>query len=929
MVIKRSGAIISVLLIFILSIFVPNYVYSQPNWEFSSRFELLPPSQSFREFLNTNGNLEEANLGYIPSLHDFSYLKGFKPKAAEINSYPSSFDLRTQGKLSPVKNQGPYGTCWAFSTYGSLESSLLPGESWDFSEDNMVNLHGFDLGYNAGGNYDMATAYLVRWSGPVNESDDPYSDHWSPQGLPSQKHVQEVLYLPPRSGPGDNDTIKWALMNYGGVGTSIYWDDSYYNSTYKSYYYSGTATVNHAVVIVGWDDNYDKARFSGASGTPPGNGAFIVRNSWGSSWGEGGYFYVSYYDSRIGSDNAVFNNAEPVTNYGKIYQYDTLGWTTSGSFGSQTGWFAAVFQTTSTETISAVGFYSSALNSSYEVYAQPSYTGSNLKGSLVASGTLSLPGFHTVSFAPQPIPPGYFSVAVKLTTPGFYSPIPVEYPISGYSSTATALPGQTFVSSDGSSWQDLNSIWPNSSVCLKAYAQVSSQPSPSLSFTPSSFTFTATQGGSNPPSQTLEVWNSGGGSMSWTVSKDALWLTLSPTSGNSSGEHDQVTVSVYISGLASGTYSTTITLSGEGASNSPQYLPVTLQVNPPKVLNSLSINPSSWTFTSSTPKQFQATAYFSDGSFEDVTSSSSWSSDNPSVASVNSSGLVTPIFNGSTYIHASYTYNGVTKTAQSSITVDFPHIVSITSGPSASPSTIPSGGSTNLSVSASDSLGHTPNYSWSVVSSSIGSGSFSNPNIQNPTWTAPQNLTGVNQTVTLKVRASCSLDSTKYAEGTVNVTVLPLPSLTVTSPNGGESWTIGSTKNITWTSTGLTGDVKIELNRSYPTGSWEVLFASTPNDGNESWQVSGPSSSSCRLRITSLSNPSVSDISDNNLSILSPPSLSFTPSSFTFTATQGGVNPPPQTLEVWNSGGGTLNWAASKNSSWLSLSPTSGNSSGE
>jgi len=452
---------------------------------------------------------------------------------------------------------------------------------------------------------------------------------------------------------------------------------------------------------------------------------------------------------------------------------------------------------------------------------------------------------------------------------------------------------------------------------------------PSLSFTPSSLTFTATQGGVNPPPQTLEVWNSGGGSMNWTAFEDASWLTLSPTSGSSSGEHDQITVSVNISGLSSGTYSATITLTGEGTSNSPQYIPVNLQVNPPLVLNSLSLTPSSWTFTSSTPKQFQATAYFSDGSSQDVTSSSSWSLDNPSVATVNSSGLVTPISNGSTYIRASYSYNGVTKTAQSSVTVNFPHTISITSGPTASPSTIPSGGSTNLSVSASDSLGHSLTYSWSVFSSSIGSGSFSNPNVQNPTWTAPQNLTGVNQTVTLKVRASCSLDPTKYAEGTVSVTVLPQPSLSLTSPNGGETWTIGGTKNITWTSSNLSGNLKIELNRDYPSGSWETIFSSTPNDGSESWVVTGPASSNCRIKISSLNDPSVYDISDGDFSIIPPPSLSFSPTSLTFTATQGGANPPPQTLEVWNSGGGSMNWTASENSSWLSLSPTSGNSSGE
>jgi hypothetical protein len=125
----------------------------------------------------------------------------------------------------------------------------------------------------------------------------------------------------------------------------------------------------------------------------------------------------------------------------------------------------------------------------------------------------------------------------------------------------------------------------------------------------------------------------------------------------------------------------------------------------------------------------------------------------------------------------------------------------------------------------------------------------------------------VNQTVTLKVRASCSLDPAKYAEGTVNVIVQPAPSITVSSPNGGESWNIGSSQNITWSSTGVTGNLKIELNRNYPSGSWETIFASTSNDGVESWVVTGPVSSACRIRISSLDDPSVWDLSDNNFAI--------------------------------------------------------------
>src|SRR5438046_2979426 len=113
-------------------------------------------------------------------------------------------------------------------------------------------------------------------------------------------------------------------MNIGAVMTSMYFssDSGCYNATTHAYYYTGSG-INHAVDIVGWDDNYPAANFKK---TPPGPGAFLARNSWGPDWGEGGYFYVSYYDSKFGSDNAIFCGVTSPTRYRQIYQYDPLGW---------------------------------------------------------------------------------------------------------------------------------------------------------------------------------------------------------------------------------------------------------------------------------------------------------------------------------------------------------------------------------------------------------------------------------------------------------------------------------------------------------------------------------------------------------------------------------------------------------------------------
>ena len=170
----------------------------------------------------------------------------------------------------------------------------------------------------------MAMAYLTRWSGPVNESDDPYnaSSTTSPTNLNVQKHVQNAYVIPDRSNSTDNNNIKSALMSYGAIFTSMYMSDTYYNATDAAYYDNIATSGNHAVTIVGWDDSYSRYKFSRI---PPGDGAFIVKNSWGSSWGDSGYFYVSYYDKNFGLNNVIFT-ADPASNYGHIYQYDPLGW---------------------------------------------------------------------------------------------------------------------------------------------------------------------------------------------------------------------------------------------------------------------------------------------------------------------------------------------------------------------------------------------------------------------------------------------------------------------------------------------------------------------------------------------------------------------------------------------------------------------------
>jgi C1A family cysteine protease len=459
---------------------------------------MAPPSQAFRDYraarTGSRATLPAAGptFGYMPPPAPpiapqevtsvlFAPPARYTAPVATLLADPATFDLRTLNKLTAVRNQGSFGTCWTFATMASLESALLPGQTADFSEHNLANLSLFSQGYNGGGNAAMSTAYLTRWSGPVSEADDPYpkSAPWpaSPADLPMRAHVQNVDFLPERSGPTDNATLKWAMETYGAVFTSMEWLGTAYRSSTASFYYPPSTTsdniANHAVTLVGWDDNYAAGNFTA---TPPGNGAFLVRNSWGSSWGKSGYFWLSYYDSVCPTGSVAFYGAEPTNNYTRIYQNDPMGWTSDFGYGNPTAWFANAFTAEYTGTVNAIGFYTSTADATYEVRVATT-VGGIAAATTVATGTVHVPGFHTVTVTtPAAISAGaQFVVAVKLTEAGSRWPVAVESPLSNYAD-ATASSGQSYVSASGNSWSDLTSLHANANVCLKAYVDDSGPP---------------------------------------------------------------------------------------------------------------------------------------------------------------------------------------------------------------------------------------------------------------------------------------------------------------------------------------------------------------------------------------------------------------------------------------------------------------------
>lgn len=386
---------------------------------------------------------------------------------------PTKYDLREKERVSEVRNQGSYGTCWSFAALEALESSLLPEESYQFSVDHMTLNNGFNLSQEDGGEYTMAMAYLAAWKGPVYEADDPYGDGETNTELLPVKHVQEMQIIDGK----DYVKIKEAVFKYGGVQTSIYnglrssqASSPYYNKETDAYCYIGTEKPNHDVVIIGWDDSYPKENFSVDL---EGDGAFICQNSWGKDFGRDGVFYISYYDTNIGTHNVVYTNVENTDNYDNIYQSDLCGWIGQLGYNKDSAYGANIYTTTQAEELVAASFYATGKNSQYELYVVHNFEDENSFSERipVASGKLSNAGYYTIDFNQ-----GIFleageryAIVLHIITPESVHPLAIEYAADSATKNVILDDGESYISANGNKWENVNSV-EECNLCIKAFS---------------------------------------------------------------------------------------------------------------------------------------------------------------------------------------------------------------------------------------------------------------------------------------------------------------------------------------------------------------------------------------------------------------------------------------------------------------------------
>lgn len=419
----------------------------------------------------------------------------FSPIVSSTNNYslfvykslfngtlPARYNLAENGFVTDVKNQQDSGNCWAFAALASLETCVLKAsnKTFNFSVENMKNLiemysaYGWKMETNEGGYNGMPMGYLASWLGPVNATLDPFDDKGTLSPLlDSEMHIQNIYVLPARTSYTDNDAIKEAILKYGGLYASYYHSAGYLNSKTNAYYDPYTGNGNHAITVVGWDDNYSKNNFYTA---PAGDGAFIVKNSWGSSWGDNGYFYISYYDRvlfAVNKDNQAFTYIlNDTVRYTKNYQYDVAGMTDYLVTGKKTIWYQNIYNATGNEAIAAVStFFNTTVDYEISIYV-------NDVLQLTQNGRHEGSGYYTIPLKEHvPVAVGdIFKIVVKLANPqNGYAAVPISEQLS--TTRCYYAPGVSYFSNDGKKWTDLydysasaySHTYNSQVACLKAF----------------------------------------------------------------------------------------------------------------------------------------------------------------------------------------------------------------------------------------------------------------------------------------------------------------------------------------------------------------------------------------------------------------------------------------------------------------------------
>jgi len=389
--------------------------------------------------------------GYIDIGHDAGRIEDYKSEGdlslKTSIELPTSYSSVVENHVTSVKNQSTWGVCWAFAACAAMESYALAHgyvenpEDIDFSEYALAYLtyndydeenpditgdytyakdEHMDELFKYGGNDEYAFKSLSNWSGIYNEpEDDTYYEDSLSSGVVKEyvenpNNISYILTGQKYISMLDTNQVKQAVIENGAVSVGYYADEKYCSNDQIYNYNYEIETSNHGVVIVGWDDSIDKSLFTTTetipatedteeqvvTHTPNENGAWLVKNSWGTWDGYDGYIWISYEDLGLLSGNAVVYEVAPKDTFDNIYQHD--GATVFASY-CQAGKIASVFDITGdrNQMLEAVSFALRSTEANYTVSVYKiTEENSTVDGELLtkASGSTTYEGYYTVEF---------------------------------------------------------------------------------------------------------------------------------------------------------------------------------------------------------------------------------------------------------------------------------------------------------------------------------------------------------------------------------------------------------------------------------------------------------------------------------------------------------------------------------------------------
>lgn len=385
-------------------------------------------------------------------------------KYSSLPTYYSTYETLDRDLF--IRNQGTANTCWAFAANSLLEIHLLKnhGILHNFSETHMIENSPIPTDALSGGRFNIAMGYYLNRLGPIDEN-----------GLQNY-YVKSYV-----EANNDMNLTKQLIQKHGAVVTSIFYDLSrsgFFSEDTSSYYNpSKSNPITHDVILIGWDDYYDRNNFRNK---PMKNGAFIAQNSFGNDWGEHGLFYISYEDVHVLDTNYAIDSVESITANSNIYYYDETGVTHFEGFPEVeeiygiNNFIARVIGSDQVEYLTDIGIYTSEPDTTVTLFADTQKFDPNSVELEVPLGQIvfNLPGYHRFELE-TPLEliggaPFYIGAKVRGSGPFVF---PIEAPYPGMDYEVFASENEGFIGS-GLSPSEYYSIYEfrnQGSLAIRAY----------------------------------------------------------------------------------------------------------------------------------------------------------------------------------------------------------------------------------------------------------------------------------------------------------------------------------------------------------------------------------------------------------------------------------------------------------------------------